>query len=258
MNVQHFFHRKSGTLTYLVSDGSEALLIDTVLDYREGVIGFDSADEIINTIRRQGLTLKYLLETHMHADHLSAAKYIKGKLGGQIAVSQKIAQVYEQWKEKLYHCPLARFDFFVDQHTTLPLGTETVEIIETPGHTPDSVTYKIGQYLFVGDTLFSPQRGTSRVDFPGGSAHELYESIEELYDFPDDYHVQLCHDYPQEQELPHIDLLIADEKQKNVMLNGSSTEQEYVQKRLERDAQLSLPKLIDVAVPFNLTHQLLA
>ncbi|MBM7074133.1 MBL fold metallo-hydrolase [Shewanella sp. 202IG2-18] len=256
MNVQHFFHRQSGTLTYLVSVANNAVLIDTVLDYQEGKIGFESANEIINTIRTQGLSLQYILETHIHADHLSAAQYIKSKLGGQIAVCKKIALVYENWKVKLNDCPLARFDLFVDKNTQLKLGTEQIQVLETPGHTPDSVTYRIGKYLFVGDTLFAPERGTSRVDFPGGSAHELYESIELLYHYPDGYHVQLCHDYPKEQELPYTDLLIADEKHKNVMLDECATEQEYVQKRLARDAQLSLPKLIDVAVPFNLTHQL--
>ncbi len=256
MNVQHFFHRESGTLTYLVSDNNEAILIDTVLDYHDGQLGFDSADEIIETMHSQGLFLKYMLETHIHADHLSAAKYIKNKLGGQIVVCGRIAQVFQNWKSKLSHCPLARFDIFVDKTTQLQVGGEIIEVIETPGHTPDSVTYKIGEYLFVGDTLFAPERGTSRVDFPGGNAHELYESIEALYHYPEQYHVQLCHDYPDEQELPNIDLLIADEKRQNVMLDEHATEQDYVKKRLSRDAQLSLPKLIDIAVPFNLTHQL--
>ncbi|MCL1080001.1 MBL fold metallo-hydrolase [Parashewanella spongiae] len=256
MNLQYFFHRQTGTLTYLVSRGSEAVLIDTVLDFQDGKIGFEPANEIIDVIRAKGLSLKYILETHIHADHLSAASYIRKQLGGKIAVGNKIEQVYKEWIDKLDSIPMADFDVKLDHHSVLDFAGTSIEIIDTPGHTPDSITYKIDDFLFVGDTLFSPARGTSRVDFPGGSASDLYQSIEKIYEFPDAYHIQLCHDYPDENEPPICDVTVGDEKATNIMLNKQSTERVYVENRLKRDAQLSLPKLIEVAVPFNLTHQL--
>ncbi len=158
---------------------------------------------------------------------------------------------------KLDNQPLANFDVKLDSSSVLNFADKSIEIIETPGHTPDSITFKIDDYLFVGDTLFAPKRGTSRVDFPGGSADDLYHSIESLYEFPSDCHVQLCHDYPNANEEPISSISIQDEIDTNVMLNGICTEKEFVEKRCARDAQLSMPKLLDVAVPFNLTHRLI-
>ena len=256
MDVQPFFHRQSGTLTYLISVGSEAALIDSVLDYDNGVIRYNSADDIINVLKNKRLSLCYILETHIHADHLSAAHYIKCKLGGRIAVCKKIVQIFEHWKNRLEQKSLASFDLLLGSGSQLPLGNMVIEVLETPGHTSDSITYQIGEYLFVGDTLFAPKRGTSRVDFPGGSARELYHSIETLYQYPEEYHVQLCHDYPDSSEVPLLNLTIRDEKRMNVMVNSEATEHEYIERRLKRDADLSLPRIINIAVPYNLTHQL--
>lgn len=167
MKVQYFFHRATGTLTYLVSDSGEAVIIDPVLDYSEGKIATTSLQQVINAVKEQGLALKYILETHIHADHLSAGLAVKDALSGKTAISRKITDVYDTWSSKVNCQPLTQFDVLLDDGDELSLGGEKVSVLSTPGHTPADLTYHIGDSIFVGDTLFAPQRGTGRADFQG-------------------------------------------------------------------------------------------
>jgi glyoxylase-like metal-dependent hydrolase (beta-lactamase superfamily II) len=256
MNVQHFFHRATGTLTYLVSDRGEAVIIDPVLDYNEGKVATTSLQQVINAVKEQELALKYILETHIHADHLSAALAVKDALSGKTAISRKITDVYDTWSSKLNSQPLAQFDVLLDEGDELSLGGEKVSVLSTPGHTPADLTYHIGDSIFVGDTLFAPKRGTGRADFPGGSAEDLYRSISRLFELPEDTYVYLCHDYPSENEEPKLCSSLSTQKSDNVMINTSVTEKQYIEIRSNRDSNLATPKLLDVAIPFNLTYQL--
>ncbi|WP_133405288.1 MBL fold metallo-hydrolase [Parashewanella tropica] len=258
MEIKTFFHRSTGTLSYLMIDGEDACVIDSVLDYdgETQSIRTNSVEAIVEQLEQRDLNLTYILETHIHADHLSAASYLRARCGGKIVVSNNIKQVYKHWKPKLNGHDLADYDLFIDDSTHLPFNSTQIEVIATPGHTPDSLTYKIEDHLFVGDTLFAPSRGTSRVDFPDGSAEQLFHSIHKLYDFPPHYHIHLCHDYPKEGKKPIYEVTVQEEKEANVMLNSQCLEHEYIEKRQNRDAQLSMPKLIEIAVPFNLTYQL--
>ncbi|RXJ74130.1 MBL fold metallo-hydrolase [Veronia nyctiphanis] len=256
MNVQHFFHRATGTLTYLVSDRGEAVVIDPVLDYETGQVAADSLQIVIEAIKRQGLKLKYILETHIHADHLSGAQALKAEMGGKVAISEKVIDVYETWIAKVNGNHLARFDILLKGGDTLPVGEEVITVLATPGHTPADLTYHIANSVFVGDTLFSPKRGTARADFPGGSAEDLYRSITSLYELPEDTRVYLCHDYPEQEDEPELCSTLATQKSDNVMINAHVSEAEYIKSRSNRDNQLAAPKLLDVAIPFNLTYVL--
>ncbi|MGF1869180.1 MBL fold metallo-hydrolase [Photobacterium indicum] len=232
------------------------MIIDPVLDYNEGKVATTSLQQVINAVIEQGVALKYILETHIHADHLSAALAAKNALGGKTAISRKITDVYETWSSKLNCQPLAQFDVLLDEGDELSLGGEKVLVLSTPGHTPADLTYHIDDSIFVGDTLFAPKRGTARADFPGGSAEDLYRSISRLFELPEDTHVYLCHDYPSENEEPELCSSLSTQKNDNVMINMSVTEKQYIEIRSNRDSNLATPKLLDVAIPFNLTYQL--
>ncbi|MFD2176750.1 MBL fold metallo-hydrolase [Veronia pacifica] len=256
MKVQPFFHRQTGTLTYIVSQSQQAIVIDPVLDYVDGKISHDSLKKVVDELKSQDLELQYILETHIHADHLSGAQALQQYAGGKTAISTKIADVYDTWVETVNGKPLASFDILLNDGDTLPFSDISVNVLATPGHTPADLTYHIDDSIFVGDTLFAPHRGTARADFPGGSANDLYRSISRLYGLPDNTKVYLCHDYPSDDEEPDVYSTLAEQKSENVMLSGKVSEEEYVAARLERDNKLAIPKLLDVAIPFNLTYAL--
>ncbi|CZF82931.1 Beta-lactamase hydrolase-like protein [Grimontia celer] len=256
MKVQPFFHTETGSLTYVVSDSGLALIIDPVLDYKDGDISHSHIDNILEYIRRKGLELRFVLDTHIHADHLSASHYVRESTGAKTVISQRIKDVFSQWKSKFGLSKLATFDFLVNGNSKLHFGSKIIEVIETPGHTPACVTYKIADNVFVGDTLFAPDKGTSRVDFPGGSAEELYRSVQKLYALPSTTNVYLCHDYPPMGASPTMCVKLDWQKRRNVMLRQSTTIDEYVFARNQRDGSLKAPKLLDIAVPFNLTFKL--
>ncbi|CAH0539295.1 MBL fold metallo-hydrolase [Vibrio marisflavi] len=258
MKVQPFFHRPTGTLTYLVSSSTQAAVIDPVLGYSDGSIDDAYLKQIIQSIQHQSLNVKYILETHIHADHLSGAKSLQAEVGGQIGISERINDVYRQWEGLCKGKPIMSFDILLNQNMTLKFGNEEIEIIETPGHTPTDITYKIGNNIFVGDTLFSPKRGTGRADFPEGSAESQYNSIMALFRLGDTTKVYLCHDYPNEHEEPEICSTVQIQKSDNIMLNNRISEHDYVLARQKRDESLPTPKLLNVAIPFNLTGSLIS
>ncbi|MGF1768243.1 MBL fold metallo-hydrolase [Enterovibrio makurazakiensis] len=256
MKVQPFFHVETGSLTYVVSDSGFALIVDPVLDYKDGNITYTHVDSVLDYIKRKGLDLRFVLETHIHADHLSASQYVKDITGAKSMISAKIKEVFSQWKAKLNLKNVANFDYFVDSDSRVPFGSKVIEVIETPGHTPACITYKIDDHIFVGDTLFAPDKGTSRADFPGGSSTTLFHSIQKLYQLPNDTTVYLCHDYPPLGASPTTHVKLDWQKRRNVMLNQQTSLNEYVFSRDRRDRSLLEPKLLNVAIPFNLTFRL--
>ncbi|MDD1784429.1 MBL fold metallo-hydrolase [Enterovibrio sp. ZSDZ35] len=256
MKVHPFFHTETGSFTYVVSDSGLAMIIDPVLDYRDGEIGTSYIDDILTFIEKKSLKIKYIFDTHIHADHLSAAGYIKHAVGGKTVIGKRIYDVYAHWKKKYGLTQLVDFDYLVDDASRLNFGSSVIEVIETPGHTPSCVSYKINNHIFVGDTLFSPDRGTSRTDFPGGSAESLFSSIKKLYTLPNNTIVYLCHDYPPNGSSPISKISLGWQKKRNVMLRQDTSKKEYVLIRNRRDDGLKPPHLLSIAVPFNLTYQL--
>ncbi|WP_394209357.1 MBL fold metallo-hydrolase [Enterovibrio calviensis] len=256
MKVHPFFHVETGSLTYVVSDSGLAVIIDPVLDYKDGKILSTHIDEVLDFIKKKSLKLRYILDTHIHADHLSATDYVKKQMGGKTVMSKGIHHVFSYWKDKFGLEKLAKFDFLVGDNSRLHFGTKVIEVMETPGHTPACVTYRIDDCIFVGDTLFAPDRGTSRVDFPGGSAETLYQSIMKIYALPDNTNVYLCHDYPPIGISPTSCTPLEWQKKRNVMLNNQVSKDEYVMMRAGRDKVLNEPRLLNIAVPFNLTFKL--
>ena len=256
MKIQPFFHRESGSLSYLISHQNKAVIIDPVLDYKDGQISTKHVDTILSQVHTQGLKINYVLDTHIHADHLSAAQYVKDQTGAKTVISHRIREVYDQWQQPLALEALSEFDLFVDSTSQLPLGDKTISVIETPGHTPACLTYHIDGHIFVGDTLFKPEKGTARADFPGGSAETLYHSIQSLYSLDDKTQLHLGHDYPPADEPAMVDIPLSVQKELNAMIRPTTSLQEYVDIRLSRDKTLNNPKLLDVAVAFNLTFAL--
>ena len=261
MSVKTFFDQDSHTFSYVIRDphSRKCAVIDPVLDIdlASACTTTKSADQIISYIQDQGLELQWVLETHAHADHLTSAAYIKKQLGGKMAIGRRIKQVLDLWVPIFgteADTPLdgSQFDELWDDGQTFMLGHTPIHVMYTPGHTPACVTYLFEDKAFVGDTLFMPARGTARVDFPGGSAHDLYQSIHKLYSLPDQTCVYVCHDYPVDGQSPTNMATIAEHKAHNVMVMEGISEKDYVQKRQERDRGLSMPRLILPGLQVNL------
>jgi len=260
--VEAFFDEPTNTVTYLVREpqGKNCALIDTVLNYdpKSGCTSTESADEIIDYIRSNELHLEWILETHAHADHLSAAPYIKSELGGKTAIGENIREVQKVFGEifnadESFHHDGSQFDHLFSDGETFTIGDMQATVVHTPGHTPACITYAVGNALFVGDTLFMPDYGTARADFPGGDAHTLYQSIHKLFELPDTTRVFLCHDYkaPGRDEY-QWQTTIGEEKQHNVHVGHGRTEEDFVKMRVDRDKTLSMPTLILPAVQVNM------
>lgn len=262
MNPQvHSFHDPAtGTFTYVAYDraGGHAAVIDPVLDYdpASARTSTASADRVLTYVRGQQLTVDWILETHAHADHLTAAAYLKGETGARVAIGGGITGV------QAHFAPLfglgsefvpdgGQFDRLLADGDSLPVGDLEVRAIATPGHTHDSLTYLIGDAAFVGDTLFAPGAGTARTDFPGGDARTLYRSIQRLLDLPAGTRLFLCHDYPEEGHEARAQFSVDDQRQRNIHLAGTD-EDAFVKMRSERDATLAVPRLILPALQVNI------
>lgn len=260
-NIEAFFHAPTSTWSYVVSDPStsEAAVIDSVLDYdaKSGRTATFSLDRIIEHLRANDLSVRWVLETHAHADHLSGGYALRSAVGGQLAIGAGIRKVQETFK-RIYGLgpefePDGRqFDRQFEDEETFRIGTLTARVLATPGHTNDSVTYLIGDAAFVGDTVFMPDGGTARCDFPGGDAHTLYRSVRRLYDLPPETRVFVCHDYPPEGREPHCQSSVAEHKKANVHLSADTGEAQFVQLRESRDLTLDMPNLIIPAVQVNI------
>lgn len=261
LNVQTFFDKATSTATYLVSDSETgtAAVIDPVLDFdpKAARLSTVSADQVLTALREQGLRLAYVLETHAHADHLSAADYIRRETGAQVVIGARITDVQKVFIplfEAEDAAPDGRaFDRLVEDGDTLPLGSLQIEVLHTPGHTPACVTYLIGDAAFVGDTLFMPDYGTARADFPGGDAATLYASIRRILDLPPQTRIFVGHDYlPPGRDLFTCETTVAEERARNVHVRDGVSQDEFVALRRARDAGLAAPTLILPSLQVNI------
>lgn len=260
-HVTSFFHAPTSTWSHVVRDpgGAAAAIIDPALDFdpASGRISTDSADRLLGHMREHGLEPKWILETHVHADHLTAAAWLKRRTGAQVAIGSRVVEVQRTFKALLnladdFIADGSQFDALLADGDTLPLGALQVEAIATPGHTPDGVSYRIGDAVFIGDTLFAPALGSARCDFPGGDAAVLYASVQRLYALPGDTRVFLCHDYPKDGEAPRSQTSIAEQMQANKHIARETGEEQFVAMRRARDATLSVPKLLWPALQVNI------
>jgi len=259
--VAPFYDEPTNTLSYVVQDpGSRACaVIDSVLnlDYASGTISYEGADAIIAFIRERDLELQWLLETHVHADHLSAAPYIQQRLGGRIAIGSAITTVQGVFGEIFnsgtgFRRDGSQFDVLLGEGDSLAIGTIDGHAMHTPGHTPACMTYVLGDAVFVGDTLFMPDFGTARCDFPGGDAATLYRSVRRILDLPGAYRIFVCHDYqPDGRELA-FETTVAAERKANIHVRDGITEAEFVAMREARDATLGMPRLILPSLQVNM------
>jgi glyoxylase-like metal-dependent hydrolase (beta-lactamase superfamily II) len=261
-HVQAFFHEPTFTASYVVHDPETkaAAIIDSVLDFDQasGRTSFETADAIIEHVQTQGLSVAYLLETHAHADHLSAAPYLQERLGGKLAIGADIVAVQKVFG-KLFNegSRFARdgtqFDLLLRDGDRLTIGRIPLIALHVPGHTPADLAYVIGDAVFVGDTMFMPDYGSARADFPGGDARQLYRSVRRLMALPDESRVFLCHDYkaPNRDEFVWETTMLA-EKTGNVHIHEGVSEDDFVAMRTQRDATLSKPKLILPSIQVNM------
>ena len=260
--VTHFFDEPTNTYSYVVKDpnSSHCAIVDSVLDfdYAAGRTSTESAERILKFIKDNHLTVDWILETHVHADHLSAAPFLKEHTGAQLGIGEHIKTVQETFGKAFnegteFQRDGSQFDHLFADGDTFSIGELQAQVLHTPGHTPACLTYVIGDAAFVGDTLFMPDYGTARCDFPGGDARTLYRSIQKVFALPDQTRLFMCHDYkaPDRDEYA-FETTVAEEKQNNVHVGGGTTEDEFVKMRTERDATLNMPRLILPSVQINM------
>lgn len=261
-HVQSFFDEPTKTVSYVVHDPKTrmAAIVDSVLDYDapSGRTSFSSADALIAYVKEEGLTVEWLLETHVHADHLSAAPYLQQNVGGKLAIGAAILDVQNIFG-KLFNegSEFARdgsqFDLLLNDGDTLPLGDLTINILHVPGHTPADLAYVIGDAAFVGDTLFMPDYGTARADFPGGDARILFRSIRRLLSLPNDTRLFLCHDYKAAGRETYIwETSVEQQRSENIHVHDGISEDDFVAMREARDASLGVPRLILPSIQVNM------
>jgi glyoxylase-like metal-dependent hydrolase (beta-lactamase superfamily II) len=259
--VEPFFDPVTATVTYVVHTGrgSACAIIDPVLDYdaKSGRTSTESADRVIAFVRDYGLTVQWLLETHAHADHLSAAPYLKSQVGGRIAIGEQIRSVQGVFG-KVFNLETAvpadgsEFDHLFEDGETFQIGALTARAIHVPGHTPADLAYLIGDAVFVGDTMFMPDVGSARCDFPGGDAHTLYRSVRRLLDLPGETRLFMCHDYPPASREPRFETTVAAQRRDNIHLHDGVSEAAFVAMRTARDSTLSMPNLILPSIQVNI------
>ena len=258
--VKAFFDHDTYTVTYIVADCTEGVcaIIDPVLDYDpdSGRTHTKSADQVIDYINEKNYRCQWIFETHVHADHLSSAPYLKSKVGGKTAIGNHVPDIQKTFGPIFNAGPEfaidgRQFDHLFDDNETFKIGTIEGNVFHTPGHTPACVSYVIGDCCFVGDTMFMPDFGTARCDFPGGDAAQLYDSIQRILSLPDDTILYMCHDYaPGGREYKWV-TSVKEQKEQNIHLAGKNRD-EYIKARTERDAELSMPKLILPSVQVNM------
>ncbi|MCF4165883.1 MBL fold metallo-hydrolase [Zavarzinia compransoris] len=260
--VHAFFDEPTYTVSYVVEDPATkaAAIVDSVLDYdpNSGRTSHESADKIIAFVKEKGLTVEWLLETHVHADHLSAAPYLKQALGGKIAIGANIKVVQGIFgkvfnAEPQFATDGRQFDQLFADGDTFKVGTIEGRVMHTPGHTPACLTYLIGDAGFVGDTLFMPDYGTARCDFPGGDATTLFRSIQKIFALPDETRLFMCHDYKAPGRDTYAwETTVGEEKKRNIHVHDGVKEEDFVAMRSKRDATLAMPRLILPSVQVNM------
>jgi glyoxylase-like metal-dependent hydrolase (beta-lactamase superfamily II) len=259
--VQHFFEPETSTFSYVVADAHSGAcaIIDPVLDldYASGTLGTGSADQIIEFVTERSLSLHYILETHIHADHLSSAPFIREQLGGEIVIGSQITLVQETFGTIFaegdgFRRDGSQFDLMLSDGDTLTFGGLEVRALHVPGHTPACMAYLIGDALFVGDTLFMPDAGTARCDFPGGDARSLYESCQRLLALSDDTRVYVCHDYQPGGRDILFESTVVEQRAHNIHVGAGISADDFVAMREARDADLDMPTLILPALQVNM------
>ena len=259
--VKAFFDPGTWTFTYVVYEkpNTPCVVIDSVLNYdpKSGRTNTKSADEVIAFIKEQGLSLEWILETHAHADHLSAAPYIQKQLGGKIAIGSHIQDVQKVFKgifnlEPEFAVNGSQFDFLIEEGKEIHVGNLMIKPLFVPGHTPACMAYEIGDAIFVGDTLFMPDVGTARCDFPGGSAKTLYQSVKKILSYPDNTRLFMCHDYPPNNRPIAYESTVGEEKKKNIHIHEGVSEEQFIEMRTKRDKTLEMPVLILPSIQLNI------
>jgi glyoxylase-like metal-dependent hydrolase (beta-lactamase superfamily II) len=262
LDISTWFHERSGTFTYLVNDGhGHCAVIDPVLDFdaASGRTSTSSLEPIAQTLRASSAKLLWLLETHVHADHLSGAQRLKHEFGGTTAAGAGVRDVVQNFSPTFGWRPrgLPTFDHYFDDGECFHIGALSVKVLAVPGHTPSDVAYLVDgpaggpSALFVGDTLFAPDLGTARCDFPGGNARQLYDSVQRLLALPGDTEIYLCHDYPPASRGPRHRCTVAEQRAHNIHVRQGVEPEAFVARRQQRDETLALPQLMLPAVQFN-------
>jgi glyoxylase-like metal-dependent hydrolase (beta-lactamase superfamily II) len=259
VEIQHFFDEQTWTLSYVVHDGRAAVVIDPVRDYdpKSGRTSWTSSEKIAAHLDRKGLEVPYVIDTHAHADHMTGLPFFRQRYGARTVTGARVGEIQRAFR-KVYNLgddfPVdgRQFDLLLDEGKRVGFGALEVEALHTPGHTPAHMSWKIGDAVFVGDTLFMPDYGSARCDFPGGSAAELYDSIRRIYAMPDETRLFMCHDYlPGGRPLAYA-TTVGDQKRHNVQINERTTRYEYVAFREKRDAGLAAPTLILPSIQVNI------
>jgi glyoxylase-like metal-dependent hydrolase (beta-lactamase superfamily II) len=260
-DIKAFFDPETWTYTYVVSGGkgTPCVIIDSVLNYdpKSGRTSTHSADEVIQFIQNEELKLAWILETHAHADHLTAAPYLQEKLGGKLVIGNHITNVQSVFKgvfnlEAGFAVDGSQFDHLLTDSESLDFGELSLKALYVPGHTPACMAYEIGDALFVGDTLFMPDVGTARCDFPGGNAKTLYQSIQKILSYPNETKLYMCHDYPPNGRSPEFCSTVGAEKSGNIHVHDGISEEQFVQMRTQRDETLQMPTLILPSIQVNI------
>ncbi|AGI67707.1 putative beta-lactamase hydrolase-like protein [Octadecabacter antarcticus 307] len=260
-HVEGFFDNDTNTISYIAKDpnSDHCAIIDSVMDidYAAGRITSQNADQLIARIGERGLVLDWIIETHVHADHLSAAPYLQDKLGGKIGVGEKIMVVQETFGKVFnegteFQRDGSQFDALFSDGDTYTVGEMSCFVMATPGHTPACMVHVMGNAAFVGDTLFMPDGGSARADFPGGDAGELYDSIQKVLALPDDMRLFMCHDYGPNGRAIAWETTVADQRATNIHVGGGKSREDFIKFRTDRDAQLAVPKLIIPALQVNM------
>jgi glyoxylase-like metal-dependent hydrolase (beta-lactamase superfamily II) len=258
--IQAFFDPRTSTVTYVVADPAtrRAAVVDPVLDYdfKSGRTSTASADQVVAWVREQNLQLDWILETHAHADHLSAARHIQQQLGGRIAIGEHIREVQATFK-KLFNLERgflpdgSQFEHLFRDGEVFRIGGLEAKALHVPGHTPADMAYLVGDAVFVGDTMFMPDVGTARADFPGGDARQLYRSMRRLLELPPQTAIYVCHDYPPASREPRWKTSVAEQRASNIHVRDGVSEDEFVRMRQARDATLEMPTLILPSIQVN-------
>lgn len=260
MDIQSFYEPDSGTWCHLLTDPESgvAVIIDPVMVYDSvsGLTDKKFIQQVIDTAEEKSCRIEWVLETHAHADHLTAADFLRQNHGSKVACGKGICGVQKSFARVFNMTEMkpdgSQFDRLLVEGDLLNVGQMEIRVIETPGHTGDSVTYLVEDAAFIGDTLFAPGFGTARCDFPGGNAGQLYDSIQKLYQLPAETRLFLCHDYPAEGQQPRCEVTVRESKKTNIHLTSDTTKKEYVEMREKRDAQLGLPRLILPSLQVNI------
>ncbi|MEM7257935.1 MAG: MBL fold metallo-hydrolase [Pseudomonadota bacterium] len=262
LEVDSFFDDDTNNVSYVATDSEtgKCAVIDSILDYdaASGRLTNQSADQLIEFVREKNYEVEWIIDTHVHADHITGAHYIKKMLGGKTAIGAQITEVQKTFgkifnESQTFHTDGRQFDHLFEDNDEYQLGSLTGRAIHTPGHTSACMVHNIADALFVGDTLFMPDFGTARCDFPGGDAATLYRSIQRIYEFPDDTRMFICHDYKApDREVFAWETTVGEQKRANVQANASVSEAQFIEMRTARDAKLGTPRLMVPSVQINM------